>query len=354
MLHKCRRYGQMGLAFAVLAFLSMILSGIFRSSAYAQYYFGSDISKNAMAVRITHSESDIEPFLAYLLQDKNVKAIHKVFPFSDVEAVWARETAGKDFPVVGGRNFTVEDLASKERLAVVGKERIKREEKKTGSSAVVYFDNQPYRVIGVAGDPNKESYLDDVLYVNLFSLTERKAVSSDGEYIFDFYSQPSSFAFMAWLKGHLADEHVRIERVPISSYRIDVANVLKDDDFVRLLTTTVIIVVISSFCIAISWIQKRASEIQTRKRVGASDAKILFYLFLRFFIVGIFVFLIVFAIYANVHSTFMERLNYAHAALDFKLAFLFYLLCNFATFLGSLPCMFVLRSIRLVSREFRL
>jgi len=353
MLHKTRRYGQIGMAFTVLALLSMILSGIVRSTTYAQHFFQSDISKNAIAIRIAHSDSDLGPFLEYLLTDENIVSIHKRFSFSDVEAVWKRKTSDKDYPLINGRYFTIDDLMSKDRLAVVGEDRLKRESEKTGSSTLVYFDSQAYRVIGVTGDPNKKTYLDDVLYVNLLSLSEKKDISSDGEYIFDFSDQPSSSAFMAWLKEHLADEHTWLEQVPISSFRIDVASVLKDDDFVRLLTTTIMMVVFSSFCMALSWIQKRSSEIQTRKQVGASDARILAYLYLRFSLVGIIAFLIAFVLYANFHGSLMERLNYAHATLDFKLAFLFYLLCNLAAFLGVLPCMFALRSISPARKEFK-
>lgn len=353
MIHKIRRYGQIGLAFAVLALLSMILSGIVRSGIYAQSFFRSDVSKNAIAVKITDSKSDMKSFIEHLLKNENLASIDKLFSFSDVEAIWMRKALGKDYPLISGRYFTAEDLMSKERLAVVGKNRLEREAEKTSSSTAVFFDSQEYRVIGVIGNPNKETYLDDALYVNLLSLAEKTDISADGEYIFDFYNEPSAAAFMTSLKEYFNDENTLLERVPISEYRIDVASVLKNDDFVRLLTTTVIMVVFSSFCMALSWIQKRSSEIQIRKQIGASDISILVYLFSRFFVIGIVAFLIAFAAYANIHSALMEKLNYEHAELDIKLAFLLYMLCNIAAFLGVLPCMLALRSISPARKEFK-
>lgn len=354
MLQMTRRYGQIGMAFGVLALLCMVLSGIVRSSIYALHFFRGDVSNNAIAIRIDHAEKDMEPFLQHLLTDDNVSAIHKLFPFADVEAVWIKQLAEKDYPLISGRYFTKSDLMSKERLAVVGQARFERESEKEGISTTVYFDSQPFQVIGVIGDPNKETYLDDVLYVNLFSLTEKKNISPDGEYIVDFYNQSSSSGFIDRLKNYFNDAHVLLEQIPISNYRIDVASVLKDDDFVRLLMTTVIMIVFSSFCMALSWIQKRSSEIQIRKQVGASNVKIIAYLYSRFTIVSIIAFLIALLLYISFHNTLMERLNYAHATFDIKLASVFYLLCNLAAFAGILPCMYALRSISPARKEFKL
>lgn len=341
-----KRYIRVAITYFMIAVLALLLSGIIQSMMSAQSEFRGAVSGNAIAVEARDYHGDVRSFCQTLMDNEQCMAIYKVFPYANTKAVWFQDPTQENRPILQGAFFTAELLQSDDRYAIVGKNIYQSEVEFADETPIIYFDMQPYTVVGVLGYDNRSSDYDDTIYVNLSSLMANDKYVADGEYIID-YTQKFTSRFdelrTAVLQGQSPE--ATITQVAMSKYIPSVTNVLEDSAVVRLLFLSLVMVLFTSFSVTLEWIEKRKKEIAIRKLLGSTTSKITFYLYSRFIGIALLVYVIALPFYSALHPRIMEWLQYPNCTMDALESLWVYLLCVAVSFIGCLPAITSIRKI---------
>lgn len=341
-----KRYARIAVTYFMIAALALLISGIVQSMMSAQSEFRGAISRNAIAMEVRDYRGTIHSFCQALTDEGGCTAIFKVFPYANAQAVWFRNPAQEQRPVLRGAFFDANHLESPDRFAVVGKNLLDSGVEDLEQTPVIYFDTQPYEVIGVLGYADRSSDYDDAIYINLSSLWANEKYVVDGEYIID-YADASSGNFHQIRESALRDSpsEATILQVAMDRYVPSVANVLEDDSVIHLLLISLGMVLLTSFSVTLEWIEKRKREIAIRKQLGATTTTISLYLCSRFIGVALFMYAMAYPLYSAVHSRMMEWLHYPDCTMDMLEAFLTYVACVAVSLMGCVPAIITIKKI---------
>lgn len=341
-----KRYARIAITYFIIAALALLLSGIIQSIMSAQSEFRGAISSNAIAIEVRDYHGDINTFCQTLTDSDQCTAIYKVFPYANAHAVWLRNPVQAQRPILSGTFFDENHLQSSDRFAIVGKNIYSSSVEYLDQIPIIYFDTQPYEVVGVLGYADRSSDYDDTIYVNLSSLLANEKYVADGEYIVD-YTVKSTDRYNDILANALQDQPLEatITQVAMNKYIPSVTNVFEDDSVINLLSISLVMVLLTSFSVTLEWIDKRKKEIAIRKQLGATTNKITVYLYSRFLVVALMMYVVAYPLYAAYHSRIMGWLQYPACTIDMLEAFLVYVACIAVSLIGCVPAITTIRKI---------
>lgn len=348
-----KRYSKIAFAYLVLSFISFAMIAIVQASVSAGQEFYAGVSKDAKLLTVSDSHKPIRDFVLEMTQSKGLRTIYKRMPYAEVEAVWTKEKNMHADLLLSGRVFEESDYFSQEKVALVGKERFQKDGEEKNGEKIIYFNAFPYKVIGILGRENGTSAVDDVFFINIGSILGESGLTADGEYIIDSGDSDAhvSYRFLRSKLAGKAGEHPIITLRGLHQYRVSVLSIAEDDRFIRLMAVLVSMVVFSSFAMSIDWVQRREHEIRIRKLWGASDLQVLLYMYTRFFLcaLAVFVFALPFCIWQS--DWLLASLGYVKAEISVLPALGLYLICVLASFFGALLALVKIRRISLVKGE---
>lgn len=347
MVGRCmKRYARIAITYFVIAVLALLLSGIIQSNMSVQREFRGAISSNAIAIEVRDYHEDSNTFCQTLADSNQCTAIYKIFPYANANAVWFRNPAQEQRPILTGTFFDENHLQSSDKFAVVGKNIYDYSVTYLDQSPIIYFDTQPYKVIGVLGYENRTSDYDDTIYINLSSLLANEKYVADGEYIID-YTAKSNNRYDEIIASVLQNQpsEATIMQVAMDKYIPSVTDVLEDNSVINLLAISLVMVLLTSFSVTLEWIDKRKKEIAVRKQLGATTGRITVYLYSRFLVVAIIMYAVAYPLYATYHSRIMEWLQYPACTIDMLEAFLVYVACIAVSLIGCVPAIATIRKI---------
>jgi hypothetical protein len=170
--------------FSAIALFVFIALELFQTTYERTTKLNAFISYNADAFQILEAENIPQSALKSLVKLDGITAFYKVFPYSDVKAVWYN-TIPKFPSMQSGRFFSFDDMESHRRVAVIGKD-IKMQ--CIDENGVLWFEheNTRYEVIGILGEEKKSSNLDDMILISFAPyLDDDVRFHYNGEYVID-------------------------------------------------------------------------------------------------------------------------------------------------------------------------
>ena len=340
-----KRYNRIFVEYFLVALVAMVLSGIIQSSMAAQGEFRGEISKNALAIRVQDYHESIHSLYDVLAMESECTAIYKAFPYANAYAIWRRGSSA-GHRMMEGSFFSTEQLQSAERYAVVGKNVYEGQVEIVDQMPVIYFDTLPYTVIGVLGYADRGSDYDNAFYINLSSLLANDKYAADGEYILDYESRSEERyeRLVNQLKPYM-DEETLITQIDLSKYIPSVTDVLRDDAVIEFLLLSMLMILVSSFSVTLEWIEKRKSEVEIRKQLGATTREILAYIFARMILISMAAYALALPLYTAEHSRIMRWLNYNDCAFNVFYSMATYGICAIVSFAGCVPAVSAIKRI---------
>ncbi|GKX67745.1 ABC transporter permease [Inconstantimicrobium mannanitabidum] len=244
------------------------------------------------------------------------------------------------YHILKGRFFTKEEMESKAKTVVIGKDVVSQTIKE-GDKTYILCGQDKYEVIGVVGKENASTLYDDIVLYNLINLADSKENIGSIEWKID--SNVYNVNELRNIISTYDDSHL----LKGAFYKMPPA--LKDSlkYNTQMFISTVLIgiaVFLGLVQATVYWIENLKLEIGIRKKCGARDFQILCLIMKRYFIVSIVATTISFVVLEIVKNIFkFEFLQYA----DFNLMLKILLVQIIAV--GLIPCMAFLFSIRKIS-----
>ena len=189
------------------------------------------------------------------------------------KSIYYNYNLNNNLPILKGKNFTLEQINSTEKLILVGKNLKKHI---TNENGIDYFtvDNDKYRVIGILGNINKTGY-DDTFLINMKSmdiLSDNRSTWSlnvsdnkDLNDIMKAYTEIGS-------KNNAALEFTKSD---IENNKITINYLLQNyPDFIYIFEVVFKLGILNLIIVVYFWIDKSIKEIGNRKAFGATNFNI--------------------------------------------------------------------------------
>lgn len=245
------------------------------------------------------------------------------------------------YHILKGRFFTKEEMDSKDKKVVIGKDVVSQTIKEGDKTYILYRQDR-YEVIGVVGKEKNDTLYDDIVLYNLANLAESKENVASGDWKIDSYvynTDELRNIISTYDHSHLLRGHV-YKGMPTA-----LKQTLKYNT--QMFISAILIgmaVFLALVQATIYWIENLKLEIGIRKKCGGRDFEVLSLIMKRYYIVSFVATAISFAILELIKKVFnFEFLQYANFSLMLKV-----LLVQIVV-VGLIPCMVFLLNIRKIS-----
>ncbi|MFX0549571.1 ABC transporter permease [Hathewaya histolytica] len=263
------------ITFTVISFIFSICTSLFQSIIEVNKentFFLSDKSLKLLVQNIPNlDKSDFKVFQSLnkdILMYKDLsKPIYKGIYFSGDKT--------PNVPMKNGRFFNRTDFQDNKKVAVIGKEVLKECSDIHGKHYLNTETGQ-YLVIGIMGYKDKETYLDDSIYLNLNSIFKENELNfSTGSYYID--AGKDTIKTVNKFTTHLKSKYqsANITSFVDDSIESPFMDILRGTANILGLTILIVLcLALNTVSLTTEWIESKQRELAIRKAYGGTDKAI--------------------------------------------------------------------------------
>lgn len=251
-------------------------------------YFKFDTSKSITSNNILDVLKEYKNANIYMEYSSVSKVLENDTLFG--KAVYYNYKINNKFPILKGRNFTLNDIESSDKLVLVGKN-LTNQIIEENNEQYFNIDNENYKVIGILGDKEKETGYDNTFIVNLQAINcftdyrKKWKINVDNtRYENEILSRYERMA---------ENSQVKFDFIQSNSEKVDIFKIIKNyPEFMNMFIMIVVFGMVNLIIVVYYWMNKSIKEIGIRKAYGATDIEVAFYILKRYqfsVIVSIFV-----------------------------------------------------------------
>lgn len=240
-------------------------------------YFKFDTSNKISFAAILETLNKYNSSDIYLEYDPIPKYMENDTLFG--KAIYYNHDLNNKFPILEGRNFSMDDINSNKKEILVGKQ-LKKEIVQENNERYFIIDNEKYKVIGILGDENKETGYDATFIINLKSMD----YFSDNRATWKLNANKlkDTDNIINKLNKLAKDNNIGFQIIEKNNKAnlLDIIN--KYSDFIYILKMIFGFGMLNLIIVVYYWMNKNIKDIGIRKAYGAKDLDIALYILKKY------------------------------------------------------------------------